>query len=109
MLFRSEAWLAFLAIVVWHLYHTMFKPSVYPMNPAWLSGRMPKHMYVNEHAEGPRLKARTFITHYEEEESADQEEQTLDAVQTSARVLESPSVPEALTVRKSDGRGGTPR
>jgi cytochrome b subunit of formate dehydrogenase len=65
-----EAWLATLAIVVWHGYSTMFNPKVYPMNPAWLTGRMPKDMYAHEHPEGPRLKARLFrkVHYYEEEE-----------------------------------------
>ncbi|MEK6674904.1 MAG: cytochrome b/b6 domain-containing protein [Planctomycetota bacterium] len=48
-----EAWLASLAIFVWHIYGTLFSPSVYPMNPAWWKGRMPLSMYTHEHPEGP--------------------------------------------------------
>ena len=44
-----EAWLATLAIVVWHLYSTIFSPHVYPMNPSWLTGTMPEKMYEHEH------------------------------------------------------------
>ena len=44
-----EAWLATLAILVWHLYSTVFAPTVYPMNPSWLHGRMPEAMYRHEH------------------------------------------------------------
>jgi len=44
-----EAWLATLAIVVWHLYSTVFSPHVYPMNPSWLNGKMPEPMYRHEH------------------------------------------------------------
>jgi cytochrome b subunit of formate dehydrogenase len=44
-----EAWLATLAILVWHLYGTVFSPHVYPMNPSWLTGRMPEEMYRHEH------------------------------------------------------------
>jgi len=33
-----EAVLATLAVVVWHLYHVIFDPDVYPMNWAWLDG-----------------------------------------------------------------------
>lgn len=44
-----EAWLATLAILVWHLYSTVFNPAVYPMNPAWLTGRMPRSMHEHEH------------------------------------------------------------
>jgi cytochrome b subunit of formate dehydrogenase len=44
-----EAWLAFLAIVVWHMYGVLFNPEVYPMNPSWISGKMPEDMYKHEH------------------------------------------------------------
>ena len=44
-----EAWLATLAIGVWHLYSTVFNPHVYPMNPSWLTGTMPEDMYRHEH------------------------------------------------------------
>jgi len=65
-----EAWLATLAIVIWHGYSVMFNPSVYPMNPAWVAGRMPRDMYLHEHPEAPRLKARNYrrVRHYAEEE-----------------------------------------
>ena len=46
-----EAWLATLAILVWHLYSTVFNPHVYPMNPSWLTGSMPEEMYRHEHPE----------------------------------------------------------
>lgn len=46
-----EAWLATLAILVWHVYGVIFSPSVYPMNPAWISGRMPADMYEREHGD----------------------------------------------------------
>jgi cytochrome b subunit of formate dehydrogenase len=52
-----EAWLAFLAILIWHLYATMFSPDVYPMNPAWLTGTMPTAMHEHEH--GGEAKQRT--------------------------------------------------
>ena len=45
-----EAWLAFLAILVWHMYGTVFSPHVYPMNPSWLTGKMPEEMFRHEHA-----------------------------------------------------------
>jgi len=44
-----EAWLATLAIVVWHMYSTVFNPHVYPMNPSWITGTMPEEMYRHEH------------------------------------------------------------
>jgi formate dehydrogenase gamma subunit len=33
-----EALLAFLAILVWHVFHTMFHPDEYPMNTSWITG-----------------------------------------------------------------------
>ncbi|MFN2372049.1 MAG: cytochrome b/b6 domain-containing protein [Candidatus Krumholzibacteriia bacterium] len=44
-----EAWLAFLAILVWHMYGVMFNPRVYPMNPSWATGTMPREMFEAEH------------------------------------------------------------
>ena len=44
-----EAWLATIAILIWHLYSTIFNPSVYPMNPAWLTGTMPVEQHRHEH------------------------------------------------------------
>ncbi len=54
-----EAWLASLAILIWHMYSTVFSPSVYPMNPAWYTGNMPKDMYIHEHPEDPLAKEST--------------------------------------------------
>jgi cytochrome b subunit of formate dehydrogenase len=45
-----EAVLATLAIAVWHMYSTVLSPSVYPGNPAWLTGTMPEEMHRHEHA-----------------------------------------------------------
>jgi formate dehydrogenase gamma subunit len=44
-----EAILACLAIVVWHFYHVIFDPDVYPMNWAWLDGKADAHWYEEEH------------------------------------------------------------
>ena len=44
-----EAILASLAILIWHLYSTVFNPHVYPMNPSWITGKMPRDMFVHEH------------------------------------------------------------
>ncbi len=46
-----EAWLATLAILVWHMYSVVFNPHVYPMNPSWITGTMPEDMYRHEHPE----------------------------------------------------------
>ena len=44
-----EAILACLAIIVWHFYHVMFDPDVYPMNWAWLDGKVSKKWHEEEH------------------------------------------------------------
>ena len=52
-----EAWLATLAIIVWHLYFVVFNPDVYPMNLAWLTGSLTEEEMREEHpAELRRLK-----------------------------------------------------
>jgi cytochrome b subunit of formate dehydrogenase len=48
-----EAILASLAILIWHMYATVFNPEIYPMNPAWLTGKIPKDMFQHEHSAVP--------------------------------------------------------
>ena len=44
-----EAILACLAIAVWHFYHVIFAPDVYPMNWAWWDGKVPEEWQHGEH------------------------------------------------------------
>ena len=44
-----EAWLATLAILVWHLYWVIFHPRIYPMSLVWLTGRMSEEEMEHEH------------------------------------------------------------
>jgi len=44
-----EAILATLAIIVWHLYHVIFDPDVYPMNWAWYDGKISTEQQEEEH------------------------------------------------------------
>jgi cytochrome b subunit of formate dehydrogenase len=44
-----EAWLASLAILVWHFYFVIFNPDVYPMNWTWLTGKVSGEMLRHEH------------------------------------------------------------
>jgi len=44
-----EAILATLAILVWHFYMVIYDPAAYPMNWAWLDGRMSVEHYQHEH------------------------------------------------------------
>lgn len=54
-----EAILACLAIVVWHFYHVIFDPDVYPLNRACVDGRVSPEWQAEEHAldAGPLDKA----------------------------------------------------
>jgi cytochrome b subunit of formate dehydrogenase len=54
-----EAWLATLAILVWHFYFVIFNPDVYPMNWTWLTGKISDEMLRHEHPrEYERLRER---------------------------------------------------
>jgi formate dehydrogenase gamma subunit len=44
-----EAILACLAIVVWHFYHVIFDPDVYPLNMACWDGKVSEHWQEEEH------------------------------------------------------------
>jgi formate dehydrogenase gamma subunit len=44
-----EAILACLAIIVWHFYHVIFDPDVYPLNLACWDGRVSEHWQEEEH------------------------------------------------------------
>ncbi|HTL59294.1 MAG TPA: cytochrome b/b6 domain-containing protein [Candidatus Limnocylindrales bacterium] len=44
-----EAILACLAIVVWHFYHVIFDPDVYPLNWACWKGKVSEHWHEEEH------------------------------------------------------------
>lgn len=44
-----EAWLATLAIIVWHFYFVIFNPSVYPLNTACVNGVLTEEEMAEEH------------------------------------------------------------
>lgn len=44
-----EAILACLAILVWHFYHVIFDPEVYPLNTACWDGKVTEHWQAEEH------------------------------------------------------------
>lgn len=45
-----EAWLALGTIIIWHFYHVMFEPSVYPMNWSWVTGHVSEGELHHHHA-----------------------------------------------------------
>ncbi|MGA2624324.1 MAG: cytochrome b/b6 domain-containing protein [Bacteroidota bacterium] len=44
-----EAWLATLAIIVWHFYFVIFNPDVYPVNLAFWKGTLTEEEMADEH------------------------------------------------------------
>ncbi len=44
-----EALLAFLAIIIWHMYNVHFNPSVFPMSRVWLTGKISLHELKENH------------------------------------------------------------
>jgi formate dehydrogenase gamma subunit len=45
-----EAWLATLAVLVWHFFFVIFHPEAYPMSWTWLTGRMSEKAVKRHHA-----------------------------------------------------------
>ena len=86
-----EAWLAFLAILVWHIYQTVLNPDVYPMNWTWLTGRISDEQLRHEHgAEWERIRA--------EEIAADEAQAASAGEGLAADETQAPSAgPEAQT------------
>jgi len=44
-----EAWLATLAIVVWHFFFVIFHPDEFPMSLTWMDGKMTEHTLKEKH------------------------------------------------------------
>lgn len=51
ILHSYEAILAFLAIIVWHMYQVHLRPGVFPMSRIWLDGRISLEEMREEHGE----------------------------------------------------------
>ena len=67
-----EAWLATLAILVWHIYFVIFNPDVYPMNLAWLKGTITETEMEEEHPlELERIKTEDIVLQGEEMKTKD--------------------------------------
>lgn len=44
-----EAWLATLAIIVWHFFFVIFHPDEFPMSLTWMDGKMTEHTLKEKH------------------------------------------------------------
>jgi cytochrome b subunit of formate dehydrogenase len=51
----NEALLAFLVIIIWHIYNSIFSPEVFPLDTAIFTGKISRERMVHEH---PRELAR---------------------------------------------------
>jgi cytochrome b subunit of formate dehydrogenase len=70
-----EAWMAFLAIIVWHFYFVIFNPEIYPMSTSWITGKITEEEMNEEHPlELDKIKQKKF----EEEEKAREKEDRKD-------------------------------
>ncbi|MBK7878288.1 MAG: cytochrome c3 family protein [Planctomycetes bacterium] len=47
-----EATLAFLAIIIWHMYHVHLRPGVFPMSRVWLDGKISRTELRHHHPAG---------------------------------------------------------
>ena len=56
-----EAILACLAIIVWHFYHVIFDPDVYPLNMACWDGHVSERWQKEEHPLDVQLKSSNVI------------------------------------------------
>ena len=64
-----EALLATFAILIWHFYLVIFDPSVYPMDTAWLDGKIPADHYRHSRPAYYRELVRRGLVETPEEES----------------------------------------
>ncbi len=74
-----EAWLATLAIVVWHFYGVIFNPEVYPLNLSMVDGMMSEEEMRREHG-------RALARLQEAEAQAEEEEKEATPAAGSAAV-----------------------
>ena len=93
-----EAILACLAIVVWHFYHVIFDPDVYPVNWAWWDGKVDDHWYAEEHS----LDADVVREARLDEEPVDDDEPLVASGASSSRSVST----SRERVAKEPGRGG---
>ncbi len=75
-----EAWLATLAILVWHFYFVMFNPDAYPLNLAFWKGTLTEEEMEEEHPlELHEIRRREMLERLAEEERAKAEKEEVTA------------------------------
>ncbi|MDZ7267545.1 MAG: cytochrome b/b6 domain-containing protein [candidate division KSB1 bacterium] len=76
-----EAWLATLAVMVWHFYSVIFNPEVYPLNLSMIDGRMSEEEMRREHGrELARLQQAGLETAAQQEQEGEKAKEATSAV-----------------------------
>src|SRR6202167_4749854 len=70
-----EAILATFSILLWHFYMVIFDPLVYPMDTAWLNGKVPADHYRHSRPEYFRALERAHLVELAAEPADSSEEQ----------------------------------
>jgi len=70
-----EALLATFSILLWHFYMVIFDPLVYPMDTAWLNGKVPADHYRHSRPEYFRALERAHLVQLPTEPAAESDEQ----------------------------------
>lgn len=95
-----EAVLATLAIVVWHFYHVIFDPDVYPINWAFYDGRMSEEMFKEEHEQAYEDMKEAEERKAEEQEDSTSEESATDSKQPSEIITKDVIKPDSKAVQE---------
>ena len=100
-----EAWLATLAIVVWHLYFVIFNPDSYPLNLAFWKGTLTEEEMEEEHPlELERLKRLRAAEENEGREiHHDRENQTIHGEGSTSRCKALWSLSPHITLIEGEG------
>ncbi len=69
-----EALLATFAILIWHSYMVVFDPLVYPMDTAWIDGKVPADHYRHSRPEYYRALERAHLIEHPDESAGSHEE-----------------------------------
>jgi cytochrome b subunit of formate dehydrogenase len=70
----NEALLAFLVIIIWHIYNSIFSPEVFPLDTAIFTGKISRERMVHEHplelARIEQVPVEEIVKHHHEHASA---------------------------------------
>ena len=69
-----EAWLATLAIAIWHFFFVIFHPEEYPMALSWLTGKLPVDAMEERHPEELARLEKAGEVHYPDSEKKEEKQ-----------------------------------